>query len=196
MQNQESNMFKTGDLIIGSSDPSKSIYSPTGAKLSNEEARIYGSPEDIHTQQQQLTNILLGAGGQRLDTSSVNGKSRKKKKTTSLHSWNSVPPPSEPIVYHEPVAPPAPVESTVQFENDFGKMKAKVISCIEHEMAFMLTFKDEDSVLFEPKVGEHLFFYTPDKYRYAVYYPGVTFDSPGSSEKFMILFKVPEENQE
>jgi len=50
--------------------------------------------------------------------------------------------------------------------------------------------------LFEPKVGESLRLHTPSREVFEVYYPGVTFDSPDSDKKFMILFKVPEENQE
>ena len=85
---------------------------------------------------------------------------------------------------------------TVQFENDFGKIRAKVEQVIEHEHAFMLVFTDEDAVVFEPKTGESLVFHTDDRRVFSVYYPGVTFNWPADDKKFMILFKLPEENQE
>jgi hypothetical protein len=89
----------------------------------------------------------------------------------------------------------APVKlRTIQFENAFGKMKAKVEYVVEHETAFMLVFSDADSMVFEPKTGESLAFYSIDNTRHDVYYPGVTFDSPDSGKKYMILFKLPEEN--
>jgi hypothetical protein len=60
----------------------------------------------------------------------------------------------------------------------------------------MLVFTDDDSMVFEPKIGETLVLHTPERYRASVYYPGVTFNSPDSDKKFMILFKVLEEEQE
>ena len=98
---------------------------------------------------------------------------------------------------HKTSAPPVEEKlQMIQFENDFGKMKAKVVHVIEQELAFMLIFKDEESMVFEPKVGESLVLHTPNKRRVDVYYPGVTFDSPDDGKKFMILFKLPEEEQE
>jgi hypothetical protein len=45
--NHDSGMFKTGDLVIGSSDPGKSVYTATGARVNNSGVSIYGSPEDL-----------------------------------------------------------------------------------------------------------------------------------------------------
>lgn len=194
--NYDSGMFKTGDLVIGSSDPSKSVYKATGARVNSSGVSIYGSPEDLLEKEKELTASLVRNGGKKIASSPTKGA--KKKETKKAKSW----PPCNNYMtaeYREESAPVVAQEEksvSVQFENSFGKMKAKVLSLVEHEQAFMLVFKNEDSVVFEPKIGETLSLYNQYKERYDVYYPGVTFDWPDSEKKLMILFKVPEENQE
>jgi hypothetical protein len=157
------------------------------------------------------------AGGIPLPVNSENNKNNQNKKTKKKLTKSSKPAPFtiESYVsnvsheheignygnhnppYSAPYTPePERTYSVVQFENDFGKIKSKVENIIEHELAFMLVYSDEDAMVFEPKVGELLAIHTPDKQRIEVYYPGVTFDSPDSTKKFMILFKVPAEDQE
>jgi hypothetical protein len=129
-------------------------------------------------------------------SNSVNSKTTKVKKKNLAKTRQTAISYEHTEAYQEPVRHDEVKQYTVQFENDFGKMKARVEQMIEHPQAYMLVFKDEDAVVFEPKVGETLVFHTTDREQVSVYYPGVTFDSPDSSKKFMILFKVPEENQE
>lgn len=196
---EQSNHFKTGDLVIGTSDPGKSVYSPTGVRLLKEGIRLFGKNEDLETQQKQMEEIAYRNGGKSTKFETI-GKKTKSKKTNITKA--------DKVVFdnraedfpnfensHE-AAKPKQLES-ILFENDFGKIRAKVEHIVEHPQAFMLVFPDEDSMVFEPKVGEMLSLYVNQAfYATRVYYPGVTFDSPDSNRKFMILFKVPEENQE
>jgi len=195
---QDSGIFKTGDLVIGSSDPAKSVYSATGSKILSNGVSIYGDAGELEAQGDELTKSALRSGGKLLRTTSqtdtkTNKKTVSKKNKVKQVSMNT-------YLDSTPAAQTQPeieeVQYSIQFENSFGKMKAKVEHLVQHELAYMLIFKDEDSVVFEPKVGETLILHTPQRERVEVYYPGVTFDSPVNSKKFMILFKVPEENQE
>ena len=201
---KDSGYFKTGDLVIGSSDPNKSVYSATGSRIMADGVAIYGDNNDLSAQAEEITLSAMRSGGT-IMTQSKNKKSTKKSSTKtvkfqpsfdtgSLYENNSV--------FHAAPEPAAHVDEpkvilrTVQFENDFGKIRAKAEQVIEHEHAFLLVFSDEDSMVFEPKTGESLAFHTDDRRVFSVYYPGVTFDWPASDKKFMILFKLPEENQE
>jgi hypothetical protein len=197
MKNSDDNagMFKTGDLVIGSSDPNKSVYSATGAKLLEDGVHVYGRENDLSNIIQELSRSAIRSGGVPLGTQNKKKVGKKSQqlsaKTKSTHASFFQEPEPEPVQQK-----PQQREETVQFENDFGRIKAKALHVIEHEQAYMLIFKDEDSMVFEPKTGEQLLLHTKE-HRYAsVYYPGVTFNSPDDSRKFMILFKVPEENQE
>ena len=190
--------FKTGDLVIGSSDPSKSVYSMTGSKIIESGVSVFGDPQALEDQQKAITQSIIRNGGVRLPVGTPDKKQKKTtralkqtKKEEPARDWEEPAP-----VYMPPEPPKAKPEKTIQFENDFGKMKAKVLASIEHSQAFMLVFKNEDSMVFEPKTGESLKFYNVDREVYDVYYPGVTFDSPDSEEKFMILFKIPPTDQE
>jgi hypothetical protein len=198
--NQDNISFNIGDVIVGSADPSKSVYSATGSKLIPNGVRVYGDEEVVKTRQKEFFKMAQNHGGVLLNSSSAkptvnNGKFKKAKKVQP-----------KPIIPHymedefeevqEEISPkPAPKNYiTVQFENSFGKMKAKVLHVIEHEQAYLLIFENEDAVVFEPKTGETLTFHTPHQKNQTVYYPGVTFNSPQGAEKFMILFKSIEEN--
>ena len=197
MSNQfnDPSMFKTGDIVVGSRDPSKSVYSVTGARIIKDGVSLYGTDSELADQQKELLSSITRNGGKMLNNSTGNKTVKVKKKNLTSNKQSAVvyeriEKPYE-ISKHEEVK-----QYTVQFENDFGRMKARVEQMIEHPQAYMLVFKDEDAVVFEPKVGETLLFHTTNREQVSVYYPGVTFDSPDSSKKFMILFKVPEENQE
>jgi hypothetical protein len=197
MQNSDDNqgVFKTGDLVIGSSDPNKSVYSATGAKLIDDGVSIYGKDSDLQSIAQELTRSAVRSGGRPIGAQS---KKKPSKKSHTTKSYIEAPQYMlEHTVTSEKVeAKQQPKEETVQFENDFGKIKAKVLHVIEHEQAYMLVFNNEDAMVFEPKTGELLILHTREHRHVSVYYPGVTFNSPDDERKFMILFKVPEENQE
>lgn len=197
----DSGIFQPGDIVIGTPDPNKSVYSATGEKLIKDGVSIYGDSRTLETQSRELIQSVLRSGGKPLNASSaVQGKSTTRKmtknKSNSFANGSSAGYPTYPMAVTEEVKAPPVKLISVQFENDFGKMKAKVIDLIEHDLAFMLVFENEDSVVFEPKVGELLALHTADKRRHEVYYPGVTFDSSTNTNKFMILFKVPAEEQE
>jgi len=191
MSNQEdSSIYRTGDLVIGSSDPSRSVYSPSGQKISESGVSIFGSTEALEGQYNAIVRSATMSGGKKIPTVGVK-KTKKPKslpRTTEFQqNWSS---------FHAEPESAAPVRlKTVQFENDFGKIKAKVEHVLSHDQAYMLVFSDEDSVVFEPKVGEHLVLHT-EYGAETVYYPGVTFNWPQDSKKLMILFKVPDEEQE
>lgn len=200
--NDSAGIYRTGDIVIGSSDPGKSVYSASGTKLIDSGVTVFGSETDLQAQITEISRSAIRSGGIPVPLNpKAHTKQAKtgKKKTTKAKQWPAYA--AEMYQYaEEKEAAPAPVAEvvlkTVQFENSFGKIKAKVENLIEHDMAFLLVFKQEEDVVFEPKVGEQLSFYTPEKYRYDVYYPGVTFDWSGGTKKLMILFKMPEETQE
>ncbi len=199
MQYNNSDMFRTGDLVIGSSDPSKSVYSATGAKINSAGTFIYGSEADLEAQQQEIMQSLTRNGGKKVQSPGNKSAKKKEIKKTSENSWSKrkLAETADSFYSQEQFIPPPEVQLvTIQFENAFGKMKAKVESLVEHEQAFMLVFKNEDDVVFEPKIGETLALYDQYKRKHDVYYPGVTFDWPDSVKKIMILFKIPTENQE
>jgi methyltransferase-like protein len=191
--------YKTGDLVVGSSDPSKSVYSSTGAKNSQAGVSFYGNPEELEEQSNALVSSLTRNGGKRIVTQEQTKAAKKKgskikaNNTAAQFAFESYTPTTQQNTNKEPDEVKL---QTIQFENSFGKIKAKVEYVVEHPLAFMLMFSDEDSVVFEPKTGETLTLHTADKERFSVYYPGVIFNSPPTDKKLMILFKVPEENQE
>lgn len=203
----DSGIYKLGDIVIGSSDPSRSVYSANGAKIDSEGVAIYGSEKDLSRQSKEFIASVTRNGGVLVpvntNTNTANAKKKpsKPKKTPASRYMQSQQEESTEISYYETfknteTPEPQTTSATIQFENDFGTIKAKVEYFVEQELAVMLIFKDEESLIFEPKIGETLTLHTPEKIRLNVYYPGVTFDSPDSNKKFMILFKVPEENQE
>ena len=81
---------------------------------------------------------------------------------------------------------------TVIFENEFGKMRAKVENILDHPQAMLLIFSSDDDVVFEPKIGETLTIYR-NKTPQTVYYPGVIFDWTDNIKRAMILFKKEDE---
>lgn len=203
MSHIDTGIFKTGDLVIGSSDPSKSVYSATGQKIASEGVSVYGSESALKEQRTEFVTSVMRNGGVPLKNSTTQlGKAAKKKAKTkpvqnskiTIEEYLNI---DEEDYTAETKKTTEVRLETVQFENSFGKIKAKVEHIVEHEQAFMLVFTDEDAVVFEPKMGETLLLHTPSRYGVSsVYYPGVTFNSPDSSKKLMILFKVQEEEQE
>ncbi len=190
---QDSSIYRTGDLVIGSSDPSKSVYSPSGEKLIDSGVSIFGSPEDLEGHYRDIVRSATMSGGKKIPLQQT-GPIKKTKKTRNS-SRTSEFPQTWTSFQEQPVSAPVVRLKTVQFENSFGKIKAKVEHVLNHEQAYMLIFSDEDSVVFEPKVGEQLVLHT-EYGEHSVYYPGVTFNSPQDTKKLMILFKVPLEDQE
>lgn len=193
--------FGIGDVVIGNPDPTKSVYSTTGRKLDSAGVTIYGDNKSIQKRQKEIIESVTRNGGKLIKeatTKKMPSKTKKpfnkKIKTTSTENDNFV----ENFKYHETFEAEEMQmpELTVQFENDFGKIKAKVIDLIDHEQAYMLVFKNDDAMVFEPKVGESLKFHTPNQKNIDVYYPGVTFNWPENGKKSMILFKVPSIEQE
>jgi hypothetical protein len=200
--NDSAGIYRTGDIVIGSTDPGKSVYSATGAKIIKTGVTIFGSEADLQSQVKEISKSAMRSGGIPIPLNPYSGGKQTKptkKRNQKQQKWvNYDQDTHQQPLFSEPVKS-TPIElplETIQFENSFGKIKAKVETLIEHDMAFMLVFRNEEDVVFEPKVGEQLSFYTPNKYRYDVYYPGVTFDWPDATKKFMILFKIPEETQE
>ena len=191
----DSSMFRVGDLVIGSSSPDKSVYSATGAKLIPDGVSLYGSDADLKTQSVELMKSVSRSGGVPVNSNTGKVKKVSSKKRNMGQSSNDHARLFNPQDYQEPVKKEKP-QVTIQFENEFGIIKEKVDHVVNQDLAIMLIFKDEDSLIFEPKVGESLILHLPDENTVNVYYPGVTFDSPDSSNKFMILFKLPEENQD
>jgi hypothetical protein len=196
--------YKSGDIVFGSSDPSKSVFSATGAKLVENPVVVVGSENDLASLRTTMIDSIERNGGKRVSTLPQEKPVKKRKSRNPIQNavndaLDKLHPPT-PVPY-VPLSELKPVEEnvskklkTVIFENAFGRMRAKVEDVIEHDMAFLLVFSDEEAVVFEPKTGESLTFYDDANDSYEVYYPGVTFSWPDSSKKFMILFKIPEEN--
>ncbi len=194
-----------GDVVVGTSDPSKSVYDSNGRKI-REGVAFVGSEKDVEELRESIIRSAAAAGGKISPLKKTGKKAKKpvKNKTLSGRAYPTEPtyvPLNEP----EPIQPPSmwegsqeeniPVElETVSFENDFGKIRAKVETVIEHEMAFLLLFSNEDDITFEPKVGETLQFIRRSGYRFEVYYPGVIFSWTDGVKKAMILFKTDNSN--
>jgi hypothetical protein len=200
-----SSAYRLGDIIVGSSDPNKSIYSATGQKIAQDGVEIYGNPKDIKKISEELTRSMMRHGGELLPQrqekpkKTVSRKGIKKKSNSSFSGMMSRPSLNDVSYepeYIEPLKETPVVLETVQFENSFGNIKAKVEHLVESELAFMLIFTDEDAMVFEPRIGETLVLRKPNRQKQEVYYPGVTFDMPETSKKLMILFKVPETTEE
>jgi hypothetical protein len=191
--------LKTGDLVIGTRDPSKSVYSAEGRKLVDGGVAIVGDEADIEQLQEQIKKAAKQSGQQIGES----GKLQKKKgrKTKKINSY--IPVDVEPtykisttenIEFVEESVIEKVKPTQVYFENAFGKIRSAVEKVIEHDLAFMLLFSSEDEIVFEPKVSETLDF-TYNKVSYSVYYPGVIFDWTDGVKKAMILFKVPKEDE-
>jgi hypothetical protein len=194
---QNDNTFRPGDIVIGSSDPNKSVYSSTGAKVIDDGVVVYGDSTTLNEYRKAIVTSAARGGGKPVTAQKPVNKKLAKKKTTKMASNNVLDVESYMQSFQEQqqvqIYEKQPI--TVQFENAFGRIKAHLEDLIEHEQAFMLVFKNEDSVLFEPKVGESLTLHTSLSGMNTVYYPGVTFDWPNSSKKLMILFKVPADQE-
>ncbi len=191
--------LKTGDLVIGTRDPSKSVYSAEGRKLVDGGVAIVGDEADIEQLQEQIKKAAKQSGQQIGES----GKLQKKKgrKTKKINSY--IPVDVEPtykisttenIEFVEESVIEKVKPTQVYFENAFGKIRSAVEKVIEHDLAFMLLFSSEDEIVFEPKVSETLDF-TYNKVSYSVYYPGVIFDWTDGVKKAMILFKVPKKDE-
>jgi hypothetical protein len=195
--------LNAGDLVIGTSDPSKGVYSAEG-KLIREGVEIVGSEEELEDLKTKMTRAALNTGGKIVKTSSSKGKKGKKPvkyksdkakvdsiKTQQSQSVDSY---ENPWDTYQPVKDEEPALETISFENDFGKIKSKVENVIEQDLAFMLVFSNEDEVVFEPKVGETLKFFR-NRQSHLVYYPGVIFDWTDGVKKVMILFKAIDQDE-
>ena len=198
--NNDSSMYRTGDIVIGSSDPGKSVYSATGQKLIMDGVSIYGDEKTLQAQGEELFKAAVRSGGVPIRVGSGGGqalsKKTSKKKTTAKQQvammYDYPDYSAKPAMQQQPIAV-AVRQTTIQFENSFGKMKAKVEHLVEHPQAFMLVFSDEDAVVFEPKIAESLILHTDDGRQVDVYYPGVTFNWPVDTKKLMVLFKIANE---
>ena len=202
---ENSGYLKTGDLVIGSSDPSKSVYSATGTQINPSGVTVYGSTGDLQERRLDVVRSAMRSGGVPLQLNNSKSSAKKKmmKKSPKVESTSFEQYVKSTISGSHSEEPENTMQEkvetplyTVQFENEFGRIKSKVEHLVEHEQAYLLIFSDEDSVVFEPKVGELLVLHTPSREQVTVYYPGVTFDSPDSTKKLMVLFKVPAEEQE
>jgi hypothetical protein len=191
--------LKVGDLVVGNSDPSKSVYTSTGAKITDG-VHLAGDHEAVVAMRNRIIKEAQAMGGEVVSPpQGVKGKIKKQKvKKKEYTNTGEIPlwPITQEInsVVEEQPSPVQTTLETVIFENDFGKIRAKVETVIDHEQAMMLIFSSDDEVVFEPKVGETLKFYR-NKIPQLVYYPGVIFEWTDGVKRAMILFKKEEENE-
>ena len=117
-------MFKPGDIVIGSTDPSKSVYSATGAKLVENSFSLYGTEDQLEQMEKELITSVTRNGGKKIGTLSSTEKKKTKKIKKPQAATNT-----SFIVYNEPEdisdfaqkdVSKEEVYTTVQFENDFG----------------------------------------------------------------------------
>jgi hypothetical protein len=196
--------LNVGDLVVGTSDPSKSVYDPNGRKIRDGVAFV-GSQKDVEELRESMLRSATAAGGKvAAEPKKTQKRGRKAVKNKTI---TQAPYPTEPSyrpieetssgsTWEDLEAVKAPELETVSFENDFGKIRAKVENIIDHELALMLVFSSEDDITFEPKVGETLqFVRNRHGDRYTVYYPGVIFNWTDAVKKAMILFKAESQNE-
>lgn len=202
-----------GDVVVGTSDPSKSVYNSNGTKI-RDGVSFVGDERAIEELRQSTLRSALNAGG-KLDSPKAASKGRGKgnrkgravtKKGTQHYPTEATDARTNFVNTQPSYIPmaggagdsimsayntPEPRElETVSFENQFGRIRAKVEHVIDHELAFMLIFSHEDEISFEPKVGETLQFSRRSGTSYEVYYPGVIFNWTDGVKKAMILFKT------
>jgi hypothetical protein len=192
--------LKVGDLVVGNSDPSKSVYTSTGAKITDG-VRLAGDHEAVSAMRDRIIKEATAMGGQVTKPHQETGGRSKKQKVKKNEYSNATEIPLWPIteevnaIFDEESTAIAPTAlETVIFENDFGKIRTKVETILDHEQAMLLIFSSDDEVVFEPKVGETLKFYR-NKIPQLVYYPGVIFEWTDGVKRAMILFKKEEENE-
>lgn len=179
-----------GDLIVGTSDPDVAVYTPAGAKATAHPAILAGDPQQVAELQRAMSKNALSHGGTAVGSADNSTTGHTAPKKTRNRRKELVPTYGDlPLV--SPKAQPVE-KMTVQFENNFGKLKIKVTKVLEHSRAFALFFENEEDMVFEPKVGETLIFFDQHRQKHDVYYPGVAFDSTNNDEKIMILFRTEE----
>jgi len=177
--------LQTGDLVVGTNDPTKSVFSPDGRRLLQEGVVLVGSEEDITRIQDKIKTA-----GEKTGKPLVENKKYKKKINKTLTNYTSTPATQRPAAE----VPAKVLNSYIYFENSFGRIRCGVEHVQEHAQAFMLVFGSEDDIVFEPKIGETLEL-TYERIKYSVYYPGVIFDWTDGIKKVMILFKSSNENE-
>lgn len=185
--------LQTGDLVVGTNDPSKSVYSAEGKKIREDGVALVGDQEDIARLQSKIQTAAARSGKQLAENKKYRKKGTKGGKQIARYL-----PTSEEFLDTETFVAPTASKPTlpvfVYFENSFGKIRCALENVIEHEQAFMLVFANEEEIVFEPKVGETLEFMF-NKTKHTVYYPGVIFDWTDQVKKVMILFKTLNENE-
>lgn len=78
----------------------------------------------------------------------------------------------------------------IVFVSALGRIKVKVLAILDEPGSIILVFKDEDEVIFEPKVGEELKLEFSGKLE-SVMYPGYLHTWTDGVTKLMVLAKHP-----
>jgi len=193
--NIDDTYVQPGDLVIGNRDPLKAVFAADGRRLTNG-VTMAGSEKELENIKQQSLNHALKTGGTHTKPNFISTQT-KNKKIKKNNSQKNIQVPIDVYEDFEPIEVPL-VKNRVElviFENSFGRMRVQVQNILEHDLAFLLIFSDASQVIFEPKVGESLTF-TRAGEKFNVYYPGVIFDWTTGDEKAMILFKIPDENND
>lgn len=190
--------IKTGDLVIGNSDPSKAVFSNNGKKL-NDGVFFAGSEASLEEIADSMVKTAVRAGAK------IEPMKKSKTKKQAKSTYTRTVPITKGIQEKEEDRHISTLESstrlaaqsvkkeTITFENSFGRMRVTVENILEHDFAFLLVFTDSQQLIFEPKVGESLALQLQSGDSYQVYYPGVIFDWPDRVKKAMLLFKKTEE---
>jgi hypothetical protein len=187
--------IKTGDLVIGNTDPAKAVFSANGKKLT-EGVFSVGSDSSIDEIKNSMIRNATNAGAK----TTIVKKNKIRKQTKNIQVKPSSAPKAyrevfEDVQYNQQQKTAEPEYSlksqSVIFENSFGRMRVNVENILEHDFAFLLVFSDSSGLIFEPKIGETLKFST-GMLSSEVYYPGVIFDWPDGVKKAMLLFKQTE----
>jgi len=194
--------FKPGDYVVGR-------YSEMGKPI--KPGKVHGDADDIANLQQMILDHGGRSGGRALKKETLKKESKGKvKKEPKAKKVNY---PAEPVtmadvratmkarfqedteveeMVHAQSAKEYSRKKTVHFYNALGKIKLVVDEVLESPMAFCLIFKNEDDIVFTPKVGETLNFINSDGEDYSVYYPDTLFTWIDHTKQLMILFKNDE----
>jgi hypothetical protein len=190
--------IKTGDLVIGNSDPSRAVFSNNGKKL-NDGVFFAGSETSIEEIANSMLKTAVRAGAK------IEPMKKSKTKKQAKSTYTRIAPITKGTQEKEEDRHISTLESsnmrveqpvkkeTITFENAFGRMRVAVENILEHDFAFLLVFTDSQQLIFEPKIGESLALQLQAGESYQVYYPGVIFDWPDGVKKAMLLFKKTEE---
>ncbi len=180
----------TGDYVVGS-------FTSQGTRV--KDGFFVGSPDAVAVLHKKYMDSAR-RNGEVFDVSALPAQPTQEHKKVKTYSnkngYNGTRAKAQrkeeekPPVLPTPPPTPTPKEMyTVVFENEFGKIKVRAVDVLVNQNAYCIVFLNEDSMTFEPKIGQKIFIYLNDNKKISVYYPGIVFNWTDDRRKLMILIR-------